>query len=72
MGRRRRLLLPLVLATIATQASIVVLTPLVVEIGRDFGASLGAVGLARSVLAAAAVAVSLAIGPLIDRAGVSP
>lgn len=49
-----------------------VLAPLVVEIGRSFGASVSAVGVARSVLAAAAVAVSLAIGPLIDRAGVRP
>ena len=71
MGERRRLL-PLVLATAATQASIVVLAPLLVEIGREFDASLGEVGLARSVLAATAVAVSLAIGPLIDRAGVGP
>jgi predicted MFS family arabinose efflux permease len=61
-----------VLATVATQSAIVVLAPLVVEIGRSFDASLGAVGLARSVLAATAVAVSLAIGPLIDRAGVRP
>ena len=71
VGERRRLL-PLVLATAATQASIVVLAPLLVEIGREFDASLGEVGLARSVLAATAVAVSLAIGPLIDRAGVGP
>jgi predicted MFS family arabinose efflux permease len=71
MGERRRLL-PLVLATAATQASIVVLAPLLVEIGREFDASLGQVGLARSVLAGTAVAVSLAIGPLIDRAGVGP
>jgi predicted MFS family arabinose efflux permease len=61
-----------VLATVATQSTIVVLAPLVVEIGRSFDASVSAVGLARSVLAAAAVAVSLAIGPLIDRAGVRP
>lgn len=60
------------LATVATQSSIVVLAPLVVEIGRSFDASVSAVGVARSVLAAAAVAVSLAIGPLIDRVGVRP
>jgi len=70
--RSRRRLVPLVLATVATQSSIVVLTPLVVEIGRSFDASVSAVGLARSVLAGAAVAVSLAIGPLIDRVGVRP
>jgi predicted MFS family arabinose efflux permease len=68
----RRSLLPLVLATIATQSAIVVLAPLVVEIGRDLGASVSAVGVARSVLAGTAVVVSLAIGPLIDRVGVRP
>jgi predicted MFS family arabinose efflux permease len=70
-GERRRLV-PLVLATAGTQATIVVLAPLLVEIGRDFGASLGEVGLARSVLAGTAVAVSIAIGPQIDRYGVGP
>ena len=69
---KQRLLLPLVLATVATQASIVVLAPLVVEIGREFGASISAIGLARSVLAGVAVAVSLSIGALIDRIGVRP
>lgn len=72
MPSRFRRLLPLVLATTATQASIVVLAPLLVEIARDLGVSLSAVGLARSVLAGTAVAVSLAIGPLIDRIGVQP
>jgi predicted MFS family arabinose efflux permease len=69
---RPRLLLPLVLATIATQSSIVGLAPIVVEIGRDLGASVSAVGVARSVMAGVAVAVSLAIGPLIDRIGIKP
>src|ERR671914_71419 len=69
---RPRLLLPLVLATIATQSSIVVLAPIVVEIGRDLGASVSAVGVARSVMAGVAVCVSLAIGALIDRIGVRP
>ena len=69
---RARRLLPLVLATTATQASIVVLAPLLVEIGRDLGASVSAVGVARSVLAGTAFAGSLAIGPLIDRIGVRP
>lgn len=72
MPSRARRLLPLVLATTATQASIVVLAPLLVEIARDLGASVSAVGVARSVLAGTAVAVSLAIGPLIDRLGVRP
>jgi predicted MFS family arabinose efflux permease len=61
-----------VVATVATQSAIVVLGPLVVEIGRSFDASVSAVGVARSVLAGAAVAVSLAIGPMIDRVGVRP
>jgi predicted MFS family arabinose efflux permease len=72
VSARGRALLPLVLATVATQSSIVVLAPIMVEIGHDLDASLSQVGLARSVLAATAVAVSLAIGPLIDRAGVRP
>jgi predicted MFS family arabinose efflux permease len=49
-----------------------VLAPLVVEIARDLDSSLSAVGIARSVLAASAVAVSVAIAPLIDRVGVRP
>jgi predicted MFS family arabinose efflux permease len=61
-----------VVATVATQSAIVVLAPLVVEIGESFDASVSAIGLARSVLAGTAVAVSLAIGPLIDRIGVRP
>jgi predicted MFS family arabinose efflux permease len=65
-------LLPLVLATTATQASIVVLAPLLVEISDSLGASVSAVGLARSVLAGTAFAAALAIGPLIDRIGVRP
>ena len=48
------------------------LAPLIVAIGRDLGASLSAVGLARSAMAAIAVAVSLGVGPLIDRIGVAP
>ncbi len=72
MPSRTRRLLPLVLATTAAQASIVVLAPLLVEIARDLGGSVSAVGAARSVLAGTAVAVSLPIGPLIDRIGVRP
>ncbi len=49
-----------------------VLSPLVVEIGADLGASVSAIGVARSVLSGTAVAVSLAIGPVIDRVGVRP
>jgi predicted MFS family arabinose efflux permease len=72
VSSRFRRLLPLVLATTATQASIVVLAPLLVEIGTSLGASVSAVGVARSVLAGTAFAGSLAIGPLIDRIGVRP
>ncbi len=60
------------LATTATQASIVVLAPLLVEIGNSLDASVSAVGLARSVLAGTAFAGSLAFGPMIDRIGVRP
>ena len=72
MPSRTRRLVPLVLATVCTQSSIVVLAPLIVAIGRDLGASVSAIGVARAVLAGAAVAVSLLIGPLIDRVGVRP
>jgi predicted MFS family arabinose efflux permease len=72
VSSRFRRLLPLVLATTATQASIVVLAPLLVEIGHSLDASVSAVGVARSVLAGTAFAGSLAIGPLIDRIGVRP
>ncbi|MBX5469015.1 MAG: MFS transporter, partial [Thermoleophilaceae bacterium] len=70
-GRRSRLV-PLVLATVATQSSVVVLAPIVVAVGRDLGASVSAVGQARSILSGTAVLLSLAIGPLIDRLGVRP
>jgi predicted MFS family arabinose efflux permease len=71
-GGRARRLVPLVLASTATQASIVVLAPLLVEIGDSLDASVSAVGIARSVLAGTAFAGSLAIGPLIDRIGARP
>lgn len=76
-GRRRassrvRSLLPLVLASMASQALLVVLTPTIVEVGRDLGVSVGAVGQARSALAGAAIVSSLAIAPLLDRPGVRP
>lgn len=72
MHGRLKAILPLVLATTATQASIVVLAPIVVEIGHSFGASVSAVGQARAILAGTAVAAALAVGPLIDRIGVRP
>src|SRR5918996_2440079 len=68
----RRPLVPLVLSTIAAQASIVVLVPIVVEVGRDLDASVSAVGQARTVLAVTAVVAALLIGPMIDRVGVKP
>jgi predicted MFS family arabinose efflux permease len=56
----------------ATQSSIVVLAPIMVEVGRDLDASISAVGQGRTILAGTAVVASLAIGPLIDRLGVRP
>lgn len=69
---RARRLLPLVLATMVSQAVLVVLAPTIVEIGRDLGASVGAIGQARSTLAGAAIATSLVIAPLLDRVGIRP
>jgi predicted MFS family arabinose efflux permease len=71
-AERARLLLPLVLATIATQATLFTLVPLVVAIGDDLDASVSAVGQARSILSVTAVLASLAVGPAIDRIGVRP
>ena len=71
MTRTRRLL-PLVLATTATQSSIVVLTPIVVAVSRDLDASVSAVGQARTVLAAVACLAAFRAGALIDRLGVKP
>ena len=71
MGRARRIL-PLVLATTATQSSIVVLTPIVVAVSRDLDASVSAVGQARSVLAAVACLAAFRAGALIDSIGVRP
>jgi predicted MFS family arabinose efflux permease len=76
-GQRRslarvRALLPLVLATMASQALLVVLAPTIVGVGQQFGVPVGAVGQARSVLAGAAIATSLGIAPFLDRLGVRP
>lgn len=43
----------------ASQALLVVLTPTIVEVGREFGASVGVVGQARSVFAGAAAAAAI-------------
>ena len=72
MRRSYRPLIPLVLASLAAQASIFVLAPIVVEIGRHFDASVSAIGQARTVMAAVAALASLRIGPFIDRVGVRP
>jgi MFS transporter, YNFM family, putative membrane transport protein len=62
-------LAPLVLATMASQALLVTLSPTTVAIGRDLGASVGAVGQARSVAASIAIVASLAILRRIDSLG---
>ncbi|HKP89541.1 MAG TPA: MFS transporter [Thermoleophilaceae bacterium] len=72
MGRSRRRLVPLVLATTATQASIVVLAPIIVEVGRDLHQSVSAVGQARTILSGVAALASLRVGRWIDRMGVRP
>ncbi|HJS94945.1 MAG TPA: MFS transporter [Solirubrobacteraceae bacterium] len=63
-------LAPLVLATMASQALLVALSTTIVAIGRDLGASVGAVGQARSVAAGVAILASLAIVGRIDAVGV--
>ncbi|WP_435280092.1 MFS transporter [Streptomyces sp. 1222.5] len=68
-GRPR--LAPLLSATAASQALLVVLTPTVVAIGRDLGVSVGVAGQARSVTAAVAVTSSVAVTPRVDSIGVS-
>lgn len=63
---------PLVLATMASQALLVVLAPTIVAIAEEFGTSVGAAGQARSITAAVATAVALAIIPRADAVGVRP
>jgi predicted MFS family arabinose efflux permease len=67
----RARLAPLVLATMASQALLVALAPTIVAIGADLDASVGAVGQARSVTAAVAVAASALILGRVDTVGVS-
>jgi predicted MFS family arabinose efflux permease len=64
-------LAPLALATMASQALLVVLGPIMVAVGADLGASVGAIGQARSVTAVVAIAVSASIATRVDRLGVS-
>lgn len=67
---RRARLAPLVLATMSSQALLVVLAPTIVAIGADLGASVGAVGQARSITAGIAIAASVGIAGRIDVVGV--
>ena len=64
-------LAPLVLATMASQALLVALSPMVVAVGKDLGASVGAVGQARSVAAGVAIIASLSIVGRVDGLGVA-
>lgn len=69
-GRPWRALAPLVLATMASQALLVVLAPTIVAIGADLGASVATVGQARSVTAAVSITVSVAFAAKADALGV--
>jgi predicted MFS family arabinose efflux permease len=68
--RRVAPLVPLVLATMASQALLVVLSPTIVAIGDDLGASVSAVGQARSITAVVAVLSSVFITARIGAIGV--
>lgn len=63
-------LAPLVLATMASQALLVALSPTVVAVARDLKASVGTVGQARSVAAGVAIVASLAMLGRMDALGV--
>ncbi|HUO70693.1 MAG TPA: MFS transporter [Solirubrobacteraceae bacterium] len=63
-------LAPLVLATMASQALLVALSPTIVSIAGDLRTSVGAVGQARSVAAGIAIVASLAIVARVDSLGV--
>src|SRR5262249_44819355 len=67
----RSMLVPLVLAVMASQALIVVLGPTIVAIADDLGASVSTVGQARTVTAVAAVVAAVTISGRLDRAGAS-
>src|SRR6266508_1082160 len=67
----RARLAPLMLATMASQALLVVLGPTIVAIGADLGASVGAVGQARSITAGIAIAASVAIARRVDTVAIS-
>lgn len=67
---RWRLLTPLVLATMTSQALLVVLAPTIVAIGRDFDVPVGLVGQARSMTAVVAVLASVAVSVRAEALGV--
>ena len=58
------------LATMASQALLVALSPTIVAIGRDLGASVGGIGQARSVAAGVAIIASFAVVRHVDALGV--
>lgn len=63
---QRRMLVPLVLATMASQALLVVLAPTIVAIGADLGASVSTIGQARSITAAVSIIASVVISKRAD------
>lgn len=67
-----RLLVPLTLATIASQSSMASVTPLFVQISDEFDVSVGTAGQLRSVSAAFAVGTALLVGGWIHRHGPRP
>lgn len=70
VGVQARRLAPLVIATGASQALLVVLGPTMVAMATDLGTSVSAVAQARTVTAAVAIVASVTITPRIDRIGV--
>ena len=64
-------LAPLMLGTMASQALVVVLAPIVVAVADDLDASVGAVGQARAVAAGVALAASVVIARRIDSVAIS-
>jgi predicted MFS family arabinose efflux permease len=67
---RKATLYPLVLAAMASQALLVVLSPSMVAIASEFGASVGIIGQARSITGVVAIAASVAITGRIEEIGV--
>jgi predicted MFS family arabinose efflux permease len=67
-----RLLVPLILATIASQSSMASVTPLFVQIAGEFDVSVGTAGQLRAVSAAFAVGTALLVGGWIHRHGPRP